>query len=276
MGRPHFPGTGGILRKKTAASAMICGSNRAGGRIRPVVSRGISDRRRIRKLPIAKGRHHAAGWTLLAACFICLGLAEPLRAQSIYPILSPSPRQASEHLSRTTGTRTETTTVTREKNGTGFFVDDSGHMLTAGHAAVDCTRLIVAKEGHVVAARVVAVSSQFDLALIQAARTLGLSATFSRSGKATVNDMMFAAAYDTLPGMMARGGTLANATVSANGTEAGYLAIDSNVTFGASGAPVLDGRGLVQGVISRGNVGEAPLPEMVQPLNLRFSLNVKK
>jgi hypothetical protein len=38
---------------------------------------------------------------------------------------------------------------------------------------------------------------------------------------------------------------------SSGGTEAGYLAIDSNVTFGASGAPVLDGRGLVQGVISR-------------------------
>jgi hypothetical protein len=29
-------------------------------------------------------------------------------------------------------------------------------------------------------------------------------------------------------------------------------------------------------ILKRGNVGEAPLPEMVQPLNLRFSLNVKK
>ena len=65
--------------------------------------------------------------------------------------------------------------------------------------------------------------------------------------------MVFAAAYDTLPGMMARGGTLANATVASNlgGSEDGYLVIDSNVTFGASGAPVLDSRGLVEGVISR-------------------------
>jgi hypothetical protein len=38
---------------------------------------------------------------------------------------------------------------------------------------------------------------------------------------------------------------------SVSGREAGYLAIDSNVTFGASGAPVLDGRGLVEGVVSR-------------------------
>jgi hypothetical protein len=63
--------------------------------------------------------------------------------------------------------------------------------------------------------------------------------------------MMFAGAYDTLPSMTLRGGTLANATVSSSGSEPGYLAIDSNVTFGASGAPVLDARGLVQGVISR-------------------------
>jgi hypothetical protein len=49
------------------------------------------------------------------------------------------------------------------------------------------------------------------------------------------------------------GGTLANATVSSGGTEAGYLAIDSNVTFGA---PVLDGCGLLQGAIGRRTVLE--------------------
>lgn len=29
-------------------------------------------------------------------------------------------------------------------------------------------------------------------------------------------------------------------------------------------------------ILTRGNVGEAPPPEMLQPLNLRFSLNIKK
>jgi hypothetical protein len=60
-------------------------------------------------------------------------------------------------------------------------------------------------------------------------------------------------------GMTARGGTLGNATVVSNGGDAGYLAIASNVTFGSSGAPVLDGRGLVQGVIS-GRMNEVKLP----------------
>jgi serine protease Do len=104
-----------------------------------------------------------------------------------------------------------------------------------------------------VAAHLVALSPLFDIALIKLPKTLGLAAVFPRSVTAGVNDMVFAAAYNTLPGMMAHGGTLANATVapSFGGSEAGYLAIDSAVTFGASGAPVLDSRGLVEGVISR-------------------------
>jgi hypothetical protein len=32
----------------------------------------------------------------------------------------------------------------------------------------------------------------------------------------------------------------------------------------------------LQTILKRGNVGEAPPPEMLQPLNLRFSLNPKK
>lgn len=145
----------------------------------------------------------------------------------------------------------EAATIRREKSGTGFFVDDSGHMLTARHAVEEFARLVVVKEGRVFAARIVALSSGFDLALIKAPRTFGLSAVFPRSGTATVNDMMFAAAYDKLPAMVTRGGVLANAIVAPGGGEAGHLVIDSAVTFGASGAPVLDRRGLVEGVISR-------------------------
>jgi S1-C subfamily serine protease len=139
------------------------------------------------------------------------------------------------------------------EDGTAFFVDGAGHMLTARHAAEDCTRIVVFKEGRAVPAQLVALSPRFDIALIKAPKTLGLAAVFPRNVTAGVNDMVFAAAYDTLPGMLARGGTLANATVtpSFGGSEAGYLVIDSNVTFGASGAPVLDSRGLVEGVISR-------------------------
>ena len=170
----------------------------------------------------------------------------PAMAQSWVPVRAPA-RTAPQSLARPPGPAT----IGREKSGTAFFVDDSGHLLTARHAVEDCARLVVAKEGRFVVARIVALSPGFDLALIKAPKTLGLAAVFPRSGAAAANDMMFAAAYDKLPGMVTRGGVLANATVAPGGGEAGHLVIDSTVTFGASGAPVLDSRGLVEGVISR-------------------------
>jgi trypsin-like peptidase len=139
--------------------------------------------------------------------------------------------------------------VTREKSGTGFFVDDLGHLLTARHAADDCVRLVVAKEGRAVTAQVVALSPSVDLAIIKIARTIGLAAVFPDQVQAGRNDMVFASAYDRL---QASRGMLANATVAGGpANEAGALVIDSDVSFGASGAPVLDGGGLVQGVVSR-------------------------
>jgi S1-C subfamily serine protease len=173
-------------------------------------------------------------------------------AQSLVPMLTPAPvreRAAPQSLARPS----EPSLIHREKDGTAFFVDDTGYMLTARHAVEDCARVVVAKEGRTVPARVAALSSSFDIALIKVPKTLGLAAVFPRSATVAVNDMVFAAAYDTLPGMLTHGGTLANATVvsSFGGSEAGHLVIDSNVTFGASGAPVLGGRGLVEGVISR-------------------------
>jgi hypothetical protein len=184
-------------------------------------------------------------WILIVAIAAAAG-SEPAAAQVWLPIRAPG-RSGPQSLARPP----EPATIGREKSGTGFFVDDAGHMLTARHAVEGCARLIVAKEGRVVAARTLALSPGFDLALIKAPKTLGLAAVFPRSGSASVNDLVFAAAYDKLPAMMTGGGVLANATVAPNAGEAGHLAIDSTVTFGASGAPVLDSKGLVEGVISR-------------------------
>jgi S1-C subfamily serine protease len=91
----------------------------------------------------------------------------------------------------------EPASIHSEKTGTGFFVDDSGNMLTAHHAAEGCTRIVVVKEGRAVAARVVALAPSVDLAPVP--KTMGLAAVFPRNVTATVNDMVFAAAYDALP-----------------------------------------------------------------------------
>jgi S1-C subfamily serine protease len=184
--------------------------------------------------------------TLICAIALVAAVG-PSRAQTFLPARSIE-RAAPQPLALPP----EPAVIRQEKNGTAFFVDDTGYMLTARHAAEDCSRVFVTKEGRFVAARVVALSQRFDLALLKVPKTMGIAAVFPRSASAAVNDMVFAAAYDMLPPLTARGGMLANATVGASaGSEAGHIAIDSPVTFGASGAPVLGSRGLVEGVISR-------------------------
>ncbi|WP_315833165.1 serine protease [Bradyrhizobium prioriisuperbiae] len=185
---------------------------------------------------------------LILLCGFTAFAAVPVRAQFWQPV------QMHDHVAPQPLSRSpESAGGRREKSGTAFFVDNSGSMITARHAVEDCLRVVVDKEGRTLAARVVALSDRFDIALIKVPRTLGLAAVFPRNVTAVANRMVFVSAYDKLSGMQAGGGTLANATVTPNfgGSEAGYLVIDSNVTFGASGAPVLDSRGLVEGVISR-------------------------
>src|SRR5260370_23417393 len=86
----------------------------------------------------------------------------PATAQSWMPVRAHD-RAPLQPLSRPP----EPASIHSEKTGTGLFVDDSGNMLTARHAAEGCTRIVVVKEGRAVAARVVALAPSVDLALIK-------------------------------------------------------------------------------------------------------------
>jgi S1-C subfamily serine protease len=195
---------------------------------------------------ISFGRQRINRWRfLIGPRFIVSSLCLMLAAN---PLSARQKLLAHERQSRFD---TATGPITGKKSGTAFFVDDSGDLLTAGHIVDDCLSVVVTKEGRVLPAQVEAFSRQPDLALVKVSTTLGLAAVFPRDITPSANDMVFAAAYDSLPAMIAAGNILSNATVVAEDAGSGSLSIDSSVTFGASGAPVLDGRALVQGVISR-------------------------
>lgn len=188
------------------------------------------------------------------ACSIVIGCTltglapREAAAQVPFSLFQPARQmQAAKPLARDV---TAPPTVSQRLDGTAFFVDDLGHMLTARHAVADCARIVVSKEGRAVAARVVALATT-DIALIKVPRTLGLAAVFPRATASVANDMVFAEAYDRLKPMLAHGGELGNAFVDTTQHDPAHLVLRSNVTFGTSGAPVLDSRGLVEGVVSR-------------------------
>src|SRR5262249_85733 len=110
----------------------------------------------------------------------------------------------------------------RVLGSTGFFVDDTGHLLTARHAVEGCVRVRISKEKWRLDARVVAVSSRYDLALLKTSKTLGLAAVFPRTAVPSVNEMVFAGAYTTLTDTPASRSIFANARVlgSFGGSEA--------------------------------------------------------
>lgn len=195
-----------------------------------------------------------------------------------FPGTGPAPRQFDGP--KMLALHQEAPVMHRQLDSTAFFVDDTGYLLTARHAVENCTRVMISKENRRLDARVVALSPRYDIALLKTGRTLGLAAVFPRTTTASINDMVFAGAYNSLTDARANRGMIANARVlsSFGGGEAGHLVIDSMVTFGASGAPVLDGRGLVLGVISRRTmvnrvlaVGAAEAKAFLSSNNVRFA-----
>ncbi|MGF6306456.1 hypothetical protein ABIB82_000124 [Bradyrhizobium sp. i1.8.4] len=188
------------------------------------------------------------------ACGIAVGCAvndfTPQQAAAQVPFSLFQPVRQTEAAKPLARDVTGPPAISQRLDGTAFFVDDLGHMLTARHAVAECARIVVSKEGRAVAARVVALATT-DIALIKVPRTLGLAAVFPRANASVANDMVFAEAYDRLKPMLARGGALGNAFVDTTQRDPEHLVLRSNVTFGASGAPVLDSRGLVEGVVSR-------------------------
>lgn len=184
--------------------------------------------------PVCNRPWPAAGFALvLAALAACAPAAAP--PNSGQPLATAAPARVGLQLT-----------------ATGFFVDRSGHVLTAGHAATGCTSLFVDNGTRTFKAALVALSPEDDLAVLKVDEGSGLPAVFARSLQSAAHDMVFAAGYQTLQGILAHGGALSNAMIAEGEARTPHADIElvSDATHGASGAPVLSATGLVIGVIT--------------------------
>lgn len=138
-------------------------------------------------------------------------------------------------------------------NATGVFVDMEGTVLTARHAVQGCSSLYTLKDGRVSRAELVAVSEDADLALVKSSIKPYLAATFAVDVAAPGGRPVFAAGYTELRRMKDRTKVLYNGFAldrPAHPDEMRFM-LYSEAERGASGSPVLDGEGLVIGLVVR-------------------------
>lgn len=136
-------------------------------------------------------------------------------------------------------------------NASGFFVDMEGTVLTARHAVENCRDLYTLKDGRVARAELVAVSGDADLAMVRSAIKPYLTATFAADEEEEGKQPVFAAGYVELRRMKERTKVLYNGFALDRRGPPGerQFLLFSETDRGASGSPVLNGRGLVIGLV---------------------------
>ena len=149
-------------------------------------------------------------------------------------------------------------TATAEGTGSGFLIDDAGHVLTNYHVIEGSTGVrLLFDNGQVVDAKLVGTAPAFDMALLRAEPPEALSATLSPlplgdSDKVQVGQKVLAIGNPLGLHNTVTVGTLSGLARDLPGAPAGlghaFLQTDAAINPGNSGGPLLDSAGNVIGV----------------------------
>jgi S1-C subfamily serine protease len=130
----------------------------------------------------------------------------------------------------------------------GVFINMRGDVLTARHAVSDCPSLFVVKNGQVAPATVLAISNEADVAVLHTSLKPLLAATFSELPAPSDHSIaVFSEAYAELQRLPDRARLLGNALTVPG--QPGSLQMVSGAKPGTSGSAVLDGGGLLLGIV---------------------------
>jgi S1-C subfamily serine protease len=143
----------------------------------------------------------------------------------------------------------------RVSNGTGFYINRQGNVLTNAHVVNNCKEITLLRQGSVpVSASMVKADTSNDLAVLMAASPPSTIAAF-RGGRAVRQGESVIAFGFPLPGDLSSGGSLTTGSVSALSglhDDTRYLQMSAPVQPGNSGGPLLDTSGNVVGIVSSG------------------------
>lgn len=135
-------------------------------------------------------------------------------------------------------------------SGTGFFVSDSGHVLTNFHVIEGCKAVEITRPGSVAEkVQVIARDQTNDLALLKAAT--GPAAVPAIGSRTRIGDSIYVYGFP-LAGLLSSGGnfTIGNVTATSGlNDDSRMVQISAPVQPGNSGGPLMDQSGNVVGVV---------------------------
>lgn len=163
-----------------------------------------------------------------------------------------------------------------ESSGTGFIVDNSGHVLTNYHVVEKCSKLVIAsgKENH--PAELVATNPDWDLALVKAVLPDGRPVSFRGGNAPALGESVMVAGYP-LKGILADDLQVTTGSISALAgirNDNRMLQITAPVQPGNSGGPLFDSAGSVIGVVVA-KLNAMKIAEQTGdiPQNINFAIN---
>jgi putative serine protease PepD len=204
----------------------------------------------------------AAGLTVIVVLLVTVAvlatrlLSAPPAASSSAPSPSPSPSATASLTVPAIYQRVAPSVVGIQAGrgfGTGVIVADDGTIVTADHVIVDASAIVVTyADGTLTRASVVSANKQLDIALLIPARLPQIVVPATLGGAADIGAPVVAIGNPLGLTDSVSSGVVSGLDRSADtdtGKRSGLIQFDAAVNPGSSGGPLLDGRGMVIGIV---------------------------
>lgn len=163
-----------------------------------------------------------------------------------------------------------------EFTSTGFFITDSGVLVTSYHAVKDTAEIWIMIKGERHAASIINIDVNNDLAILQAKGLQAKPLTLAPMSDLKRGDEILVLGYplSVIQGNEQKATRGRVNALSGFNDDIRYLQIDASVQPGSAGGPLLDNKGEVMGVITSGLGVEAMRQSGAVPQNVGYAVKI--